>query len=366
MWQSTNKGPRVALLDEGWAQTVELAIALKDRNYDIDVMTTVGRTQLFRKHGITWRCGPQLTSGEFPPWIEQVVTTGAFDHVLPLTERCAYRLWDLAPAWRDRVFPATEAWQRALLRDKFHMSAHVAAHGVAIPWQRRLASADELDADDPPLVVKAARGTGGAQVHIVETSGDRDRARRAVARGGDWGVQELIRGATYLVGGVFQRGRALRLYAAEKVEQYPLRTGPAIRLRSVGDPALLDLAARVLGALDWTGFASVDFVRDPDGGYRFLEVNPRPWGSLGAARLAGVDLFSPFAELLAGGSPAADLAFAGDLDCRIFPRYLLSPAYRGLGGALHAVRDLLGPAGRAWRSPGFVRYALQTLRAPHN
>jgi len=354
----------VALLDEGWAQTIELAIALKDRNHDIVVMTANGRNQIFRQHGIDWQCGPRLASDDFAPWIDRAVTAGAFDHVLPLTERWAYRLWDLAPAWRDRVFPATEPWQRALLRDKFRMSEHAAAHGVAIPWQRRLASPTELDTADRPLVVKAARGTGGAQVHIVERDAELAHARRAIAAGGEWGVQELVRGPTYLVGGVFQRGRAIRQYAAEKIEQYPSRTGPAIRLRSASDPVLLALAARVIRALDWTGFASVDFVQAPDGGYRFLEVNPRPWGSLSAARLAGVDLFSPFAELLAGGSPAADLAFAAGRDCRIFPRYLLSPAYRGLGGALHAVRDLLGPAGRAWRSPSFVRYALRTLRAP--
>src|SRR5438874_795875 len=88
------------------------------------VSPLIGRSQLFRNYGIAWRCGPQLTSVDFPPWIEQVITTGAFDHVLPLTERCLYRLWELAPAWRDRVFPATEEWQRALLRDKFRMSEH--------------------------------------------------------------------------------------------------------------------------------------------------------------------------------------------------------------------------------------------------
>ncbi|HEY0195643.1 MAG TPA: ATP-grasp domain-containing protein [Kofleriaceae bacterium] len=366
MWQSAGTRRRVALLDEGWAQTIELAMALKDRDHDIIVITANGRSQLFRQHGIDWQCGPELGSPALAPWLEERITAGAFDHVLPLTERWAYTLWDLAPAWADRVYPATAPWQRALLRDKLTMSEHVAAHGVAIPWQRRLAAeADlELDLAALPVVVKAARGAGGTQVHIVETAADLARARAAVARGGDWGVQELIPGPTFLVGGVFQRGRAIRQYAAEKVEQYPTRTGPAIRLRSASDPRLLALAARVIGALDWTGFASVDFVRAADGDYRFLEVNPRPWGSLSAARLAGVDLFTPFAELLAGGSPAADLAFADGHDCRIFPRYLLAPAYRGLGGALHAVRDWLGPAGRDWRSPSFVRYALSALRAP--
>jgi biotin carboxylase len=189
--------------------------------------------------------------------------------------------------------------------------------------------------------------------------------RRARVLGGAWGVQEVVDGPTVLFGGVFHDGRPLRCYAAEKREQHPRRTGPAIRLRSLDDPALVELGTHVLGALRWTGFASADFIRRRDGRYVFLEVNPRLWGSAAAARSAGVDLFAPFAALLAGAVPAPDLAFAGGQDVRIFPRYLLSPRYWRPSGAVRAVRDLLGDQGEAWRHPGFLRHLASRLLGLH-
>jgi biotin carboxylase len=118
----------------------------------------------------------------------------------------------------------------------------------------------------------------------------------------------------------------------------------------------------VFRALQWTGFASADFIRWRRGDYVFLEVNPRLWGSVAAAISAGVDLFTPFAELLAGGMPSPDLAFVANQEGGIFPRYLLSPTSWRPARAAGAIRDLFGPQGQDWRDPGFVRHLAARLR----
>jgi biotin carboxylase len=128
---------------------------------------------------------------------------------------------------------------------------------------------------------------------------------------------------------------------------------------------LLELGMRIMRTLRWTGFASADFIRRSDGRYIFLEVNPRLWGSAAAARSAGVDLFTPFAAVLAGELPAPDLTFATDQDVRIFPRYLLSPAYWRPTGVLRAVRDLLAAERHPWRHPGFLRHLASRFYRMH-
>jgi hypothetical protein len=153
----------------------------------------------------------------------------------------------------------------------------------------------------------------------------------------------------------------VRLYAGEKREQYPPRTGSAIRMCSTTDAALLDAGCRAMRELTWTGFASADFMRRADGTYVLLEVNPRLWGSLAAATAAGVDLWTPFAALLAGDVPAPSLAFAAGDDCFIFPRYLNTAAHRNLAGFRQAVRDLRGDQGRDWLAPRFVLHTLRRL-----
>jgi hypothetical protein len=364
-------GRRVLLLDEGWSQTVDLAVGLENAGHRVTVLTANGGTACYQYRTMQWQSGPALENPTLVPYLDQLMIRTPFDHVLPLTEAVMFRLWDANPEWARKIFPAAAEWQRHLLRNKYALSEHLAAGGVDVPRHQRLS----LDTNPAvlagklglPLVLKGATGAGGTRVRIVETVAELARAmQRASSIGGAWGVQEFVAGPTVLFGGVFHEGRPLRIFAGEKLEQYPRRTGPASRIRSLGDPALLELGMRILHALRWTGFASADFIRRSDGRYVFLEVNPRLWGSAAAARSAGVDLFTPFAALLAGEPPAPDLSFATNEDVRIFPRYLLSPAYWRPSGILRAVRDLLATEHQPWRHPGFLRHlALRLYRLQH-
>lgn len=375
--------PALLLIDEGWSQTLHLAQALASCKYNVTVLTANAAPASYRGGGVRWATSPALDNPDFLAQVAQRLRAQDFTHVLPLTEPALRRLWSAPGPWQPRLFPALEDWQRPLLFDKHALLEHMARRGVPVPRQRRLAglgaapggpglspaaldalAGQLIDALGLPLVLKGATGEGGARVRIAESR--RELARllgRAALLGGSWAAQEHVDGPTCLVGGLFHEGRALRLYAAEKLEQHPPRTGPAIRLRSSSHAALLALGCRVLEELRWSGLASADFILRRDGTPVLLEVNPRPWGSIAGAADAGVDLFTPLAALLAGEAPAADLRFTAGRECLIFPRYLLAPAYRSLAGLAQLLRDLLGAQGSGWRRPLALRHQLVRLRA---
>ena len=358
------RGARVLLVEEGLSATLRLARALDDAGADVTVLTADGSTATCRRGAMRWCSGPPVAHADFVPHVDALVTATGFDRVLLLTEPVMQRVWDADVAWRSAIFPRAAAWQRRLVLDKHALVEHMAAHGIAVPRHHRVDAA--FDARRAirelglPLVVKGATGGGGSRVRIVDTAAELAATlARARQIADDWIVQEHVASPTYLFGGLFRDGAPLRMFAGEKLAQHPPRTGGAIRLRSTNDAALVAAGTRVVAQLQWTGFASLDFVRRGDGAHLLLEVNPRLWGSHAAAAEAGVDLFAPFVQLLAGDEPRAELAFATNIETWIFPRYLQSPVHRGVRGVARALRDLVGDQGRDWRDPRFVLHALR-------
>ncbi len=362
---------RVLLVDEGWVQTLPLARALERAGFSVTVATANGGRDRIVRRTVTWESVPRVDDDAFLPALGRVMQGAstrafAFDVVIPLTEPVMQRLWATRVPWSGLVFPVTTAQQRRSLRDKHVLLDELAAAGVPTPRQHPLldpASVERAVRDlGFPLVLKGSSGHGGRRVWIASNLPALATAcAHAKEIGGTWVLQEWAPGPTYLVGGVFDAGRALRLYAGEKLEQYPPHTGPAIRLRSTTDARVRALGQRVMCELGWTGMASVDLIARADGCLAVLEVNPRPWGSIAAASAAGVDLYAPFAALLRGEHPDADLACVDGDDCMVFPRYVLSPGYRGLRGVILAARDLLGDQGAEWRHPRFLVHVLRRL-----
>jgi hypothetical protein len=360
----SSKNRRVLLLDEGWTQTIELARSLEREGFAVTVATANGTNVRTTHRSVEWISSPRVESPALVGWIDERMT--AFDLVLPQSERLMARLWDACVPWSDRVWPSTDAWQRRVVRDKIALVEELAARGVPTLRQRR------IDLDDArgiervardlhyPLVAKGAIGVGGERVRIVDHARELDGAMRwARELGGAWCLQEWASGPTYLVGGVFDEGRALRLYAGEKLEQWPARVGPAIRMRSTCDARVREVGAAAIQELWWTGLASADVIRRADGSVALLEINPRPWGSIGCAASAGVDLWSAFAALVRGDDVDADLS-CGDGDERaVFPRYLMAPWYQSVRGAKMALRDLVRESD--WRHPRFLVHTLRRL-----
>jgi len=181
---------------------------------------------------VRWISGPAIERPLFLAHLARLVTEGRFDHVLPLTEAAMARLWDAPGPWSDRLHPITDARQRRLLRDKHALTAHMATRGIDVPAERRLD--DALDLDERGARARpAARGQGRDRLGRPARA-DRREPRGAGAGGGPgprarggWALQELIAGPTYLVGGLFRAGEAVRIYAALKLEQHP--RAPAAR-----------------------------------------------------------------------------------------------------------------------------------------
>jgi predicted ATP-grasp superfamily ATP-dependent carboligase len=353
--------PNVLMLDEGFMSGAHCARGLAAAGLRVTVLAAIGGHGRCEAQGVRWRVTDRLES---PEELERVIAMAGAeaDVIYPVTEPLRALSWKLPGPLAGRVFPRTSPRHRALFADKRAMATFVSRRGVPIPSQ---VDARDRDALGYPCVIKGLNGRGGCATHIVPSAA---AAASVVARLGDdrCFAQEYVDGATYIVGGLFDRGRALRAYAARKVMQHPARVGPASHLETVDEPALLVAALRMFCALRISGLASADFIRRPNGEFAFLEINPRPWGSIGAVADAGVDLFSPFAELLHGRTPSPDLSYAVGVASSVFPLYLASrDEWRHPRLLMHrVVHDLGSPSGRIWRQAAHLGHRL--IRVAHN
>jgi biotin carboxylase len=166
-------------------------------------------------------------------------------------------------------------------------------------------------ADRAALATQFAQLTN-TDMSVWSAEGSLRRGRqwlRSFGLAGDPGItiQAAVPGEPAFHTAVALDGIWLAGISADVEEFHPRPTGPSTRVRLHADPAMDDLARRLIAALGYNGFCGLDFIRRPDGGLIFLEFNARPTPVAHLGALAGADLAAALHAALAGEPVAAPL-----------------------------------------------------------
>ena len=136
-----------------------------------------------------------------------------------------------------------------------------------------------------PVIIKAAAGGGGIGMQVVESPGDFDKALRicqgrALSAFGDDRVflEKFIQGAQHIEFQVIGDGdKAIhlgeRFCSIQRRHQKILEEGPWL-----SDEVREEIGSKVVAgaeAVGYKGLATFEFLRDSNGDFYFLEVNPR-------------------------------------------------------------------------------------------
>ena len=149
-----------------------------------------------------------------------------------------------------------------------------------------------------PLVVKFANDVRsdlwnpGDRYRIVRSASDLAREyRRMCEVGGHAMVQEYVDGDGYGFFAITKAsGEPLVTFCHRRLREYPISGGPSTLCESIYDKTLVELGTQLLRIMRWRGVAMVEFRRDyRQKVYKFLEINPRFWGSLPLAIQCGVN-----------------------------------------------------------------------------
>jgi predicted ATP-grasp superfamily ATP-dependent carboligase len=167
---------------------------------------------------------------------------------------------------------------------------------------------------------------------------------------------------------VFDGQRALGMFTGRKLRQFPPFYGTSCLAESRWDPWVADETLRLLKALGYQGYGSVEFKWDPrDECFRIIELTPRTWFPHGLSTASGVNLpYLLYCYIL--GLPIAEAqGFVEGLKWIHEERDILSALRMWRQGRLGLSDWLLSYRGRrtyalaAWDDPGPLVAALFRL-----
>lgn len=211
----------------------------------------------------------------------------------------------------DVALPAPAVVDACQSKPALHEAARVS--GLGVPETIECRDADEAlraAADfGLPIVVKPlssvlAQGAAMRQRSSIVVGDTETLVRFSDACGGHCLVQRRITGSVYSFFGVVADGRLLAAGLARYLRTWPPAGGNVASAVTVEVPAgLLSCVERLVATLGWDGIFELELLRDADGRFLAIDLNPRLYGSLALAVAAGAPLPALWCDRLLGTVP---------------------------------------------------------------
>lgn len=207
---------------------------------------------------------------------------------------------------------------------KNRMVRHAIDAGIPCPETRFVDKKSDLGnlngISGYPVVLKKDRGAGGIGTFTVDNSDEiRQTGADILRKSGPFMIQEKIPYDYKCTVGVLcnRESKIRRICILKEVRNFPMDTGQSCCVETIYRKDLVDICENLVKSLGLFGVADIDFLIDKrDGKPRFMEINPRFWGSCQGAIIAGVDFPFLFYRMLTEGDIDTDLTYRKGVRCR--------------------------------------------------
>ncbi|WP_193570790.1 carboxylate--amine ligase [Halorubellus sp. JP-L1] len=222
--------------------------------------------------------------------------------IVPLREEDVYALSHRASAFDEHVevlWPSSESL--TAVHDRVQLFDAAERAGVTVPDACLLTDVDSWDEE---RIVKGRYALLGNEYdddfpeRRVQTPaktmflqpGEQPDVQRIVDQMGHVPItQTFVDGTEYCLRALYHDGEPVATSQKRLLRGYKYSRGPSVYHEAVDIPELERDGLALLDELDWHGMASVGFIRDADGEFNLLEINPRYPASLPMDLHAGVD-----------------------------------------------------------------------------
>lgn len=228
---------------------------------------------------------PSLNSGPIAQYLLELADVIGSPHkivLFPTSDRIAQ---GISAAWDSLSERYLLSWAHCRnlvmqLQHKDSLTEHCERAGVRYPRSRVLHTVDGAGAIAKelrfPLAVKPARPLSSFKAIRAESPAELERCAREYASDLPFVVQEWIDGpepSLYACTSYLVHGSPVYLFTSRKIAASPPGTGQGTVFQTLEDEQVKQIAAQFLRMLDLSGPAAVEFKRDANGVFWFIEPN---------------------------------------------------------------------------------------------
>jgi predicted ATP-grasp superfamily ATP-dependent carboligase len=272
--------------------------------------------------------------GAFVDSILELVRAHSIDLVIPVTD------WTLGPisVQRDRfagvcrvAIPSAHALDT--VSDKWRTIELAKSLGIEVPRTQLVESVGDLSRWDQsqfpvvfPVVVKDrfsvrwrnGRAVFGSVAYAYSAVELREKVAERLRVAGDVLIQEFASGVGIGFSCFVAAGKASLPFQWQRIREVDPRGSASSARKSVPlDPALVSQSIRLITAVGFDGIAMVEYKKTTDGRLILMEINGRPWGSIGLPVACGIDYPRYLIEwCLQGTLPPQGISYRKNVTCR--------------------------------------------------
>ena len=268
--------------------------------------------------------------GAFVDSIVEFVRTHSIDLVIPVTD------WTLGPLSAQRgcfaricrlAMPSPTAVDT--VSDKFRTIELAESLGIDVPRTHLIESVGDLsrwEQNQFPVVVKdrfsvrwtKGRAVFGSVAYAYSALELRDKVAERLRVAGDVLIQEFVLGVGIGFSCFVGAGKASLPFQWQRIREVDPRGSASSARKSIPlVPALVSQSIRLITAMGFDGAAMVEYKETRDGRLILMEINGRPWGSIGLPVACGIDYPRYIIEwCLQGTLPPENISYRKHVTCR--------------------------------------------------
>ncbi len=274
-----------------------------------------------------------ISTSESAPFVDAIidfVRAQSIDLVIPVTD------WTLGPlsAGRDRfagvcrvAMPSPAALE--LASDKYQTIKLAESIGIDVPRTQLADSSTNSSQfqDWPfPVVVKdrfsvrwaKGRAVFGSVAFAYSAAELETKVAERIRAAGDVLVQEFTSGTGVGLSCFVAGGKAFLPFQWQRVREVDPRGSASSARKSIPlEPSLVSRSVRLITEMGFEGIAMVEYKRAADGRLILMEINGRPWGSIGLPMACGIDYPLHLIEWwLRRTLPPVEISYRANVVCR--------------------------------------------------